>query len=566
MAATEGPSIDGNHGRDVGEGLGVGGQVPGADGGDVVLDEADENKEEGARKNLMGSAEEENYRQEKREGKDFFICNVCNHETKAAKTVKSHIVKKHRPKPSEDSEDEEEAKKMKDDKTVSESFLQQWDDSKVYTSTQVPAEDILARYDDSGNRLMSEATFAAICDDKDEGEKVGEVISPKTKLRKAEVNIENLERVIIEKNDTITELEKAGETKDDLNLMRMATISSFELEMTNKKAQIVKFQRIFSNMSAENEKLKSESNQGSGNTELKSKLKKANDELKSVKKALEEKNKVVEVLNAKLGEEMNNRAKAEAEAVRACKVIDNLQEILDMKRKDSAKVGDAVTLDNGSNRVQGGKGNIVQAVCRDHERPEGCRFGDMCKFFHDPSRETVKVFKTEDCVFWLEGACKYESKMCRNIHDPTKFGTKEKFRRQDLNAAKATNSSFLVTSLAGSGQASVGSVVGGQQITAGMLGGHSQLQQAPVGQVPQLVQQQHLGGVQGALGGQQLLLPVLQPGMVGSQVRMQGGQGVGQTGFQGYVNQASHLPPGMWANMSGVGPGQVVFLNRGQGQ
>ena len=103
------------------------------------------------------STDESSYRTEKREGRNFFICNVCNHETKTAKTVRNYITMKHRPKPSEDSEDElEDAKKIKEDKLLDESQFGQWDSSKVYTSTQVPAEDILTRYDDVGNILMSE--------------------------------------------------------------------------------------------------------------------------------------------------------------------------------------------------------------------------------------------------------------------------------------------------------------------------------------------------------------------------------------------------------------------------
>ena len=46
--------------------------------------------------------------------------------------------------------------------------------------------------------------------------------------------------------------------------------------------------------------------------------------------------------------------------------------------------------------------------CRDHEKPEGCKFGDLCKFFHDPARVTLKVTKSEDCGFWMEGSWKYD--------------------------------------------------------------------------------------------------------------------------------------------------------------
>ena len=139
--------VTGNH---VGEGHEPPGkgEVKGADGGK----DSDDKK-----------TDETNFRKEAREeGKDAFIRNVCNHETKSAKTISKHIMMKHRSKPGDDSDEElEDAKKMKSDK-FNESLMNEWDDSRVYTSTHVPAADILARYDDSGNRLMSDVTFDAL--------------------------------------------------------------------------------------------------------------------------------------------------------------------------------------------------------------------------------------------------------------------------------------------------------------------------------------------------------------------------------------------------------------------
>ena len=191
-------------------------------------------------------------------------------------------------------------------------------------------------------------------------------------------------------------------------------------------------------------------------------------------------------------------------------------------------------------------------LCRDHERPEGCKFGNLCKFYHDPSKVTLRVSKTDDCVFWMEGDCKYESRLCRNIHDPDKFGTKEKFRRQELNGGKAQKS-FLVQNLAGVGQVSdgntslfrqsqLGSVAnclqpgglqqGGAYLVQGGLGGnlvlHQQHGQAGLGhnlvvqQLPQPMQGQGMGGQMGTL----VRMPMVQsnqtvwggmPGGVGGQ-------------------------------------------------
>ena len=118
---------------------------------------------------------------------------------------------KHRPKPGDDSdEDLEDAKKMKSDKFY-ESLMNEWDDSRVYTSTQVPAADILARYDDSGNRLMSDVTFNAL---NREHEMVEENdASTKVKLERALLTIKNLEQTVSDTSDTISQLEKSVETK-----------------------------------------------------------------------------------------------------------------------------------------------------------------------------------------------------------------------------------------------------------------------------------------------------------------------------------------------------------------
>ena len=77
-------------------------------------------------------------------------------------------------------------------------------------------------------------------------------------------------------------------------------------------------------MTAEIKKLKEESNGGAGN-ELKSKMKIFNEEVKEKNKKVEENDKRMSEVMRKLNEETNNRAKAEAEVIRAHKMIDYLQ-------------------------------------------------------------------------------------------------------------------------------------------------------------------------------------------------------------------------------------------------
>ena len=225
--------------------------------------------------------------------------------------------------------------------------------------------------------------------------------------------------------------------------------------------------------------------------------------------------------------------------VRATKVIDNLQEILDLKKRELE--GSSDTRQNVVNNIsQLGEGMVEpsRTKCRDHDKPEGCKFGDTCKFFHDKSKETFRIQKTGDCSFWLDGSCKYSDKMCRNVHNPAKKGLKIKPRRQE--------ESFLVQNLAGAGQ-----VFGGMSAVHGHV-------QPMAGQVQQCMQphQQH------AAHGSQVLIPghgpglVMQPGagQLGSQIGFPIGQQVSQAG----------QPMPMWGNIVSMG-GQAAYYNQGQG-
>ena len=89
----------------------------------------------------------------------------------------------------------------------------------------------------------------------------------------------------------------------------------------------------------------------------------------------------------KFSDESNNRAKAEAEVVRAHKMIDYLQEMLENKR---AVVETTVK----QNEVH------VKQRCLDQDRPGGCTYGSICRFGHDQCKEEFQIVKSEDCTFY----------------------------------------------------------------------------------------------------------------------------------------------------------------------
>ena len=66
--------------------------------------------------------------------------------------------------------------------------------------------------------------------------------------------------------------------------------------------------------------------------------------------------------------------------------------------------------------------NKSKTKCKNTDKPGGCRWGAKCRFAHEEGR----LGKTTDCSFWLDGSCRFTEKMCWNIHDPDKKGTKAK--------------------------------------------------------------------------------------------------------------------------------------------
>ena len=114
-----------------------------------------------------------------------------------------------------------------------------------------------------------------------------------------------------------------------------------------KQPKIVKFQRIFVNMTSENKRLKEEV-KGNAGVEVKEKVK-------------------------KLSNDINKRTKnlrmADTEVVRANKIIDYLHETLDKKKEPLENI----TATDAKNH---GVRNHGAPRCLDQDRRGGCTFGD----------------------------------------------------------------------------------------------------------------------------------------------------------------------------------------------
>ena len=79
-----------------------------------------------------------NYRVELKEGKEAFSCNICRWVGNKAKNVKNHILMKLRERPPNSDDEDESAKKLKDE-SYNKSFLnktliKQWEDVEIPTT------------------------------------------------------------------------------------------------------------------------------------------------------------------------------------------------------------------------------------------------------------------------------------------------------------------------------------------------------------------------------------------------------------------------------------------------
>ena len=160
-------------------------------------------------------------------------------------------------------------------------------------------------------------------------------------------------------------------------------------------------------------------------------------------------------------------------------------------------------------------------------------FRDTCRYVHDEGRDDIRIVKTEDCGFWLEGSCRFTDRACRNIHDTNKRGTKPK-QEPRRSFGGSTNGSFLGHGNP-AGHTSQGQKGAGQGLQLVTAGGQVFLQQG--GKVLQQVQP-----VLGQLGGQQ----GVQLGNLGAQGQHgQAFQG-GQVGYQAGQFNSQQAGLGGW--------------------
>ena len=230
-------------------------------------------------------------------------------------------------------------------------------------------------------------------------------------LEEAIQRINMLEEENKTKEELIKKFELEAETKNDLWNIATSEANDLKSMLVDKESKIQKYQDNFRRMKADIDRLKEKKT----NSEEAKKLKKTKDELKLANKNLEETIKSKENLNVRLSEEVSARAHAEKEVVRLTQCQSALQLIAE--RGNPNQIGN-ITL---KQTVNGKK--PVGIKCKDFNKPNGCSYGDRCKFDHikEGGLEARK-----DCSHWLEGECNFTDKACKYSHDPTKKGIKMK--------------------------------------------------------------------------------------------------------------------------------------------
>ena len=440
--------------------------------------------EESRVKGVMGNTD---FRTETKDGRQVFTCNICEYESEHAKAVKSHISKKHREKATADGDNE--LKKMKDDheKSFSMDRLNKWlVDEEVERNDQDMKEN-------------------------DDVPKNAKVNINEMSLEMAKETVYHLEEENNELKAKIESLGKDVETKNELADMQQGKINSLEMEKINKEAEVdaktIKFEKAFVLMERKIDNLTQTKENASVQNELKNNLKNKTKSLEAAELRIAE-------LVKDLGVESNSRSKSEADVVRLESMVERLEKMLEYERKkESAPTARAGNRHEGwqqqamgpegwrrqdegwQQQARGPEGwrrqnegweensvpGSMREVCRDLERPGGCRDGQPCKFYHPQGRGVEAEVKTNDCVFWMEGSCKFSNEHCKGKHDPAKYKTKVKEPKQNQADFVQTLVKAAV-SQALAGVSGTGLAQGGQQ--------HMGLQQVPVQQQLQVQQAQ----------------------------------------------------------------------------
>ena len=426
----------------------------------------------------------ENFREIIKDGEKMFACNVCLDEFDQPRKVKSHISMKHlknehsKKRKSDDDVEKNEVKKHKTQAVFSESILEEFEKTGLFTSTQVSAEDtapgVAAAFSDES---MLEQTIVRA-----PPESIDDAFSI---IKELDLKVSKMEDELKVARQELSDKDNIISVKEDALQILKGTLNSVEDEYKKSVARIARLEKALANMKTEIDFLRG--------------AKGAGDKVKRLEKDLKEAESRAVANLKKVEELVVAKATLEAELVRMKKVCDLQMESLDKSKKEG------VTKDVIMKHRQE-EAKKIDVKCKQFESGAGCSFGDVCKFLHPvvaceyfskvgkcPINDCKDLHKkmfinrenSGDCYFWTNGSCRFNEADCnKGRHINEKFGVN---RRQD---------SFL-----GQGPGL------GERTNA-------KSQQVLVGPQPIMLGPQHtIGGLQPALGGQQQLVSTTVGGM-----------------------------------------------------
>ena len=542
-----------------GHGSGLGGDDPVLGGSEDALGEQGSRGEAGDKtggppdsqlESGDGTKGNENFSEITKEGKRAFSCNICLEEFDQPRKVKTHISKKHlkstneptKKRKGDEEMDTNEIKKHKSQAVFSESILEEFERTGMFTSTQVGADDIAP---EAGAVLVDESVLdqtivRAPPESIDDAMKI--ILELDEKVKKMEEELKVAWKGIAEKGNIISVKE------DELQVFK-GTLNSVEDEYKKSLARIARLEKALANMKTEIDFLRGSKAGGEKVKKLEKDVKEAESRAGANVK------KVEELVVAK--------ATLEVELVRMKKVCDLQMESLDRSNKK-----------DGVQEVKQRQEEVkkLDVKCKQYESPAGCTFGVACKFIHptvsceyftkvgkcpindckDLHKRTVIKENNGDCYFWINGSCRFSEADCnKGRHIKDKFGVN---RRQESFLGQGPG---LIERAPARGQQVVGMSqppVGGAQP---IMVGPQPIMLGPQHLMPALVgQQQGMPTVMGGMGGRlsmgvqhQVMDNQYLQAMNNQQHRVDGGQqnSLGGISYLGGFHPAlvsGHLIPG----------------------
>ena len=299
--------------------------------------------------NTVLDPEKANYKEIKIGEAVKFECYICHKRFPKVVGVKGHIRKVHEKKEAseipkkrknaadffEGEDDAEKRQRLEDDEEGVEKFLKDiatyWDDSEEPNREDVESND---KNENISQFPFSQSFSTPASQDIPE---INTIEEAKALVDSMKQEVEVAKANAVEDKVKIESLENALKTKDDIINVSKATINSLEIDKISRTNAVIECKNIFEDQRrkiAELEKKCSNNKQDDNQTKT---LKKAETDIRKLKKDMDEKDKRIKEVLVKLNKETERRSKAKADVVRVSKVNHSMTKLLEKKDEREKK-------------------------------------------------------------------------------------------------------------------------------------------------------------------------------------------------------------------------------------